>query len=66
MLHRLAPDTHAVRRQIQTGLHGFKYRLMLPASYATLFAGGAFLFVPLNHSQFDLGVGQTSVEQAQR
>ena len=41
---------------------------------ATLYAGDrnlgraplTFHYVPLNHSQFDLGVGQTSVEQAQR
>ncbi len=39
MFHRLASNTHTVRRLIQTRLHGIKHIFMLPASHSPFGAG---------------------------
>src|ERR1039457_2498937 len=43
MLYGLATDTHAVRFEVQAGLHGLENILVLPASHATLLARSTFL-----------------------
>src|ERR1035437_1952732 len=43
MLYGLASDAHAVRLEVQTGLHGFKNILALPTRHSALLAGSAFL-----------------------
>lgn len=41
MLHRLAPDAHAIAGLIHSDLHGFQSRFMLPARHTALLAGCA-------------------------
>src|ERR1035437_8259147 len=43
MLYRLTSDAHAVRLEVQAGLHGFKNFLVLPTRHAALLARSAFL-----------------------
>lgn len=47
MLHRLAPDAHAVPSLIHSDLHSFQNRFMYPARHTPLLAGRALVHLPV-------------------